>query len=1302
LTAGRYFSRGEQLTVLLGRNEAVIGGAGNNAGPVTMRFGDNHADPEAIDRLPFHLNFFVNSDPAEWRTGAPAFGSVRYRNVYRGIDLVYHGSTNRLEFDFIVVPGADYNNIRLRFDNVDKARLASNGDLVLATPAGELRYRKPVAYQNYGSRRKLIASRFVLKKSNEVAFSVAHYDRKRTLVIDPVLSYSSYLGGTGSDSASAIAVGANGSAYVAGTTTSLDFAVTPQAWQSQLSVCSPCESTNTDIFVAQFDATGKELVYATYLGGNGTDSVMDLALDAAGNVYLTGSTKSVNFPTTPGAYGSATGALEVFVTKLNVSGTALVYSTVLGTGTGYGIAVGTSGNAYITGHAAGEDFPTTGGAFQPASQGSGDAFVSQLNASGTLLVYSTLLGGAGDDYGRAIVLDTAGQATLTGHTTKATAGLPFPVTPGAYSQIGAGADAFVARFNAAGTALVYSTLLGGSNDDFAYGVAVDPQANAYVTGVTASHDFPTTAGAFQRTAAKGFVTKINAAGSGLVYSTYLGSNDSIFYCADLPAARPCGGGFAIAIDTSGRAYVTGSWSIPAGSSAQFTTSDALQPSAAGPSDAFLVQLDVAGSSVLYSTFLGGANADVGQDIAIDNAGGVYIAGTTGSSNWPLANSYDPTYGGNTDGFVANVNMSPASCSYVLSENSRTLPAAGGTGAFTLTTSSGCSWTAVVPDIYKNPWTILTSPPYGSGAAQITYSVNANNLTTQRTTRLVVAKQTFTITQAPLTCTYSLTTGSATTGSAGGAGSFGVTAPAGCTWTTSSSAPWITITAGASGAGPGTVSYVVSANTGAARSGIISTGGQTFTVSQASVACAYSLPSTSISVGSGGGTGSFAIEAPAGCSWSASETATWLTITNGAAGSGTGTIGFTVAANSGPPRAGLIAAGGLSFTVSQTGQDSTPPFGSVDVPLNNSTGLVGAVGISGWALDNGEVTKVSIWRDPLQNEPRQANGLVYIADAVFVDNARPDVEQSYPGYVFNRRAGWGMQILTNMLPNANGQPGTGNGTYRIHVIAEDTAGNKTTLGVRTITCTNAAAAKPFGTLDTPVHGSTVSGYIPNWGWVLTPQPYAIPADASTIWVFIDGMSVGHPLYNLNRPDIATLFPGYQNTNGAVGVHYIDTTQLSNGIHSIAWSVTDTGGRTEGIGSRLFNVNNLVGSTMAIKAPQALARASAKRKTASDGVYIRTGYDPFARLSLLSKTNDSFVVPVRHMDRVELHLPFRGEVRGCLVRGDECTELPVGSTLDAAGVFYWQLDPAFFGAYEIRFSDGDDFIIDVSVRVAASAE
>jgi hypothetical protein len=715
-----------------------------------------------------------------------------------------------------------------------------------------------------------------------------------------------------------------------------------------------------------------------------------------------------------------------------------------------------------------------------------------------------------------------------------------------------------------------------------------------------------------------------------------------------------------------------------------------------------VQLDVAGSSVLYSTFLGGANADVGQDIAIDNAGGVYIAGTTGSSNWPLANSYDPTYGGNTDGFVANVNMSPASCSYVLSENSRTLPAAGGTGAFTLTTSSGCSWTAVVPDIYKNPWTILTSPPYGSGAAQITYSVNANNLTTQRTTRLVVAKQTFTITQAPLTCTYSLTTGSATTGSAGGAGSFGVTAPAGCTWTTSSSAPWITITAGASGAGPGTVSYVVSANTGAARSGIISTGGQTFTVSQASVACAYSLPSTSISVGSGGGTGSFAIEAPAGCSWSASETATWLTITNGAAGSGTGTIGFTVAANSGPPRAGLIAAGGLSFTVSQTGQDSTPPFGSVDVPLNNSTGLVGAVGISGWALDNGEVTKVSIWRDPLQNEPRQANGLVYIADAVFVDNARPDVEQSYPGYVFNRRAGWGMQILTNMLPNANGQPGTGNGTYRIHVIAEDTAGNKTTLGVRTITCTNAAAAKPFGTLDTPVHGSTVSGYIPNWGWVLTPQPYAIPADASTIWVFIDGMSVGHPLYNLNRPDIATLFPGYQNTNGAVGVHYIDTTQLSNGIHSIAWSVTDTGGRTEGIGSRLFNVNNLVGSTMAIKAPQALARASAKRKTASDGVYIRTGYDPFARLSLLSKTNDSFVVPVRHMDRVELHLPFRGEVRGCLVRGDECTELPVGSTLDAAGVFYWQLDPAFFGAYEIRFSDGDDFIIDVSVRVAASAE
>jgi hypothetical protein len=332
--------------------------------------------------------------------------------------------------------------------------------------------------------------------------------------------------------------------------------------------------------------------------------------------------------------------------------------------------------------------------------------------------------------------------------------------------------------------------------------------------------------------------------------------------------------------------------------------------------------------------------------------------------------------------------------------------------------------------------------------------------------------------------------------------------------------------------------------------------------------------------------------------------------------------------------------------------------------------------------------------------------VYIADAVFVDNARPDVEKTFPGYVFNRRAGWGMQILTNMLPNTNGQPGTGNGTYRIHVIAEDAAGNKTTLGVRTISCANAAAAKPFGTLDTPGHGSTVSGYVPNWGWTLTPQPYAIPADASTVWVFIDGTSVGRPLYNLNRPDIAGLFPGYQNTNGPVGVYYLDTTQLSNGIHSIAWSVTDTGGRIEGLGSRLFTVNNLPVSALARKTAPVIQRASVKsaRMAASDSVYARTGYDPFTGLSLLSKTNDSFVISVRHMDRVELHLPFRGpEVGGCLVRGDGCSELPAGSTLDAeAGIFYWQLDPAFISSYEIRFSDGesDGGVIAVSVNVATA--
>jgi hypothetical protein len=252
---------------------------------------------------------------------------------------------------------------------------------------------------------------------------------------------------------------------------------------------------------------------------------------------------------------------------------------------------------------------------------------------------------------------------------------------------------------------------------------------------------------------------------------------------------------------------------------------------------------------------------------------------------------------------------------------------------------------------------------------------------------------------------------------------------------------------------------------------------------------------------------------------------------------------------------------------------SPPFGVVDTPANGATGVEGAIGVTGWALDDTGVQRVVVSRDPVAGEPQGVR--IYVGDGVFVNGARPDVAAAFPSYPNATRAGWGYMLLTNMLPNQ------GNGTVKLWVHAIDREGQEVLLGTRTITCSNAAAILPFGTLDTPGQGATTSGTYMVFGWALTPQPGAIPTDGSTIWVFVDGVPVGHPVYNQYRSDIAALFPGYANSNGAVGYYVLDTTKLANGIHSIAWSVTDDRGRTQGIGSRYFWVDNELGETFSVK-------------------------------------------------------------------------------------------------------------------------
>jgi len=530
-----------------------------------MKLRGANSAPEMVGDMPLaaKTNYFIGNDPKQWRTGVASFSKVRYQQVYPGIDLVYYGNQRQLEYDFIVEPGADPRVIQMTFEGADEVRVDSNGELVLETLTGEVRQHKPIIYQEARGVRKTIVGNYQIKSLNLVGFVVEDYDPAQTLVIDPTLSYSTYLGGTNSDAAGApgaIAVDDFGNAYVTGYTSSTDF---PTSNEYQTG------TTSDDVFVTKLNtlASGAaSLLYSTYLGGNSGDYGWGIAVDGSGNAYVTGSTLSTNFPTS-NAYQPDQPGEDAFVTKLNTlaSGAAsLLYSTYLGgnlTEEGNGIAVDGSGNAYVMGHTDSTDFPTSN-AYQTDQVGI-DAFVTKLNtlASGAAsLLYSTYLGGNSHEYGWGIAVDGSGNAYVTGSTDSTN----FP-TSNAYQTDQPGWDVFVTKLNTLGSgaaSLLYSTYLGGNSGDLGYGIVADSSGNAYVTGYTDSPNFPTS-NAYQtdQPYEDAFVTKLNTLGSGaasLLYSTYLGGNS-------------IDAGQGISLDSSGNAYVTGNTS-----STDFPNSNAYQ------------------------------------------------------------------------------------------------------------------------------------------------------------------------------------------------------------------------------------------------------------------------------------------------------------------------------------------------------------------------------------------------------------------------------------------------------------------------------------------------------------------------------------------------------------------------------------------------------------------------------------------------------------------------------------------------------------------------------------------------------
>jgi hypothetical protein len=610
---------------------------------------------EGAGRLPSISNYFIGNDPAKWRTNIPNYAKIVERNVYPGIDAAYYGKEGRLESDFIVAPGRNPGAIRLKITGALKAEVNSSGDLVLATAAGDVKLEKPVLYQMLNGSRREVEGAFRLLSENEAGFTAGPYDHRLPLVIDPTLSYSTYLGGSGNSSGfvSAIAVDSAGEAYVTGDTTATDF---PLQNPEQGAPGAPGATT---AFVTKFSASGTSLVYSTYLGGSGSDRGMGIAVDAAGEAYITGGTQSSDFPRTTPTSPGLNGIEDAFVTKLSASGAALVFSFYLGgelDDFGRAIAVDSAGNAYVTGFTDSMMFPVTGGVIQTTLNGSTSAFATKVSAAGTV-TWSTYLGGNNSDQGAAVAVDGSGNVYLAGFTDSST----FPTKSPIQANLGSPSaeNAFITELNPTATALVYSTYLGGSFGDTASGIAVDASGNTIIVGSSGSPDFPTL-GSLQGhdNLDDLFVAKIAPGGASLVFATLFGDSSGS------TSAN------AVALDSSGNIYVTGRTNalfFPTLNPLQATTQAGHFTS--GFSDdgtAFVVEFKSDGSDYLFSTFLGGSQdvnpnegyIDEGFGIAVDATGNIYLAGISETADFPTVNPFQGTLlSVQSNGFVAKI--SPA-------------------------------------------------------------------------------------------------------------------------------------------------------------------------------------------------------------------------------------------------------------------------------------------------------------------------------------------------------------------------------------------------------------------------------------------------------------------------------------------------------------------------------------------------------------------------------------------------------------------------------------------------------------------
>ena len=652
--------------------------------------------PEGLEAGPGHANLLLGGDRSEWRTGLPTFGRVAYRQLYPGIDLSYSGVTGALKSEFLVSPGADPSSIVMEYSA--PVEINEAGGLNIGGGETQLHEAAPEIYQENGGIRHRVTGRFHKLGAKRVGFEIDRYDPTLPLVIDPVISYSTYLGGTGTGAVTGVAVDGAGNLYATGWTEAFNF---PIAAPFQAA-----KSGGVDAFIVKFNPNGSSLLYATYVGGSADDRGMAIAVDSSGNAYVVGATSSVNFPLASPIRQSLDGSRNAFVLKLNAQGSALVYSTYLG-GSNYdvgtAITVDSTGNAYVVGDAQSVNFPVSG-AVQAAIAGQTDVFLTKFSPAGAL-VFSTFLGGSANDHAGGVAVDSSGNVYIAGGTYSTN----FPRVGAIQSTLGGNQDVFVSKISASGSQILYSTFLGGNGaltPEQANGIVVGPTGKAYVAGVTNSSNFPATAGAYQTIfngVEDGFVCELNAAGSALVYCTYLGGTQFDWISG-------------IGLDATGNAYAAGYTS-----SHDFATASGVQAAFGGAYDGFVARISPAGDSLGFSTYFGGSGSDSVNSIAVDSNGNMFVGGQTNSANLPLNGAVQNNNSGGSIGWVARLGVTapPAQTPSVVSLT----PASGSGNSVTFTatytdTAGAASLTSV--------GLLLNTTSSTSYACYITYNPAANN------------------------------------------------------------------------------------------------------------------------------------------------------------------------------------------------------------------------------------------------------------------------------------------------------------------------------------------------------------------------------------------------------------------------------------------------------------------------------------------------------------------------------------------------------------------------------------------------